>query len=301
MPLLGAGRFSAIYPPLRLLDARATHRPLLKPHSTSPDPPQAGHAPVPPHLSQSPSDPASTAAPTSTPVPLHALHSPSPPHSGQGFGGAITTRLPPTLKPELLAGKPAFPFTVCLAPLPSDFLRLTPRITRPPTPVQEFEKQRVAGRVHALVRPPTCADVKPPAYHARAFRRFYLLFYRIIRSNYVMAREKPNGSAKLRNKAEWVCITALSLGRRGPTETGVGLYNAPGGTRRCGRPRGVQGLRYQPSMRRLRSARAGSRRKSRVPRRAPEASASRRTTLEKRSRPRACARSSGRRCGSPSK
>lgn len=58
---------------------------------TSPDPPQTGHVPVPPHLSQSTSKPPITATPTSTPAPLHALHSPSPPHAAQGFVTALST------------------------------------------------------------------------------------------------------------------------------------------------------------------------------------------------------------------
>ena len=69
-----------------------TSHPILKSHSTSPDPPQAEHAPVPPHLSQSPSCPDSAAPPTSTPVPPHASHLPPPPHSAQGFDGAAIKR-----------------------------------------------------------------------------------------------------------------------------------------------------------------------------------------------------------------
>ena len=83
-----AGRFSVLQFPLRLLRAPNTLHTFLRSRWTSPDPPQAGHAPVPPHLSQSPSYPPSIATPTSIPVPLHALHSPSPSHSVQGVDGA---------------------------------------------------------------------------------------------------------------------------------------------------------------------------------------------------------------------
>jgi hypothetical protein len=92
MPLLGVGPFLSSSDSLPLLRAPSTFHPLLKSHSTSPDPPQAGHAFVPPHLPQSPSYPASTAPPTLTPVPLHALHSPPPPHSVQGFDEAAIKR-----------------------------------------------------------------------------------------------------------------------------------------------------------------------------------------------------------------
>jgi hypothetical protein len=90
--------------PLLLLRLPTTSHPILKSHSISPDPPQAGHAPVPPHLSQSPSYPDSTAAPTSTPVPPHALHLPPPPHSVQGFDRAVITH-PLGLEAEPLAGQ----------------------------------------------------------------------------------------------------------------------------------------------------------------------------------------------------
>jgi hypothetical protein len=86
------GPFLSSSGPLLLLRAPATSHPILKSHSTSPDPPQAGHAPVPPHLSQSPSYPDSTATPTSTPVPPHALHLRPPPHSVQGLDGAAIRR-----------------------------------------------------------------------------------------------------------------------------------------------------------------------------------------------------------------
>src|SRR5919205_1621761 len=39
---------------------------------------------------------------------------------------------------------------------------LTPRITRPPAPLIEFNSRRVAGRVHALVRPPNSGGVQLP-------------------------------------------------------------------------------------------------------------------------------------------
>lgn len=82
------GPFLSSPVPLLLLRAPKTLHPCLESRWTSPDPPQAGHAPVPPHLSQSPSYPARIATPISTPVPLHALHSPSPSHSVQGVDGA---------------------------------------------------------------------------------------------------------------------------------------------------------------------------------------------------------------------
>jgi hypothetical protein len=81
-----------------------TSHPLLKSHRTSPAPPQAGHAPVPPHLPQSPSYPDSTAPPTSTPVPPHALHLPPPPHSVQGFDGASIMRPHSTLRTSSISG-----------------------------------------------------------------------------------------------------------------------------------------------------------------------------------------------------
>jgi hypothetical protein len=90
--------------PLLLLRPPTTSHPTLKSHSISPDPPQAGHAPVPPHLSQSPSYPDSTAAPTLTPVPPHALHLPPPPHSVQGFDRAVITH-PSGIEAEPLAGQ----------------------------------------------------------------------------------------------------------------------------------------------------------------------------------------------------
>jgi hypothetical protein len=41
----------------------------------------------------------------------------------------------------------------------------------PASPIEIDDITRVAGRVHALVRPPTGAGLKPSAYQARAFRR----------------------------------------------------------------------------------------------------------------------------------
>ena len=90
--------------PLLLLRPPTTSHPILKSHSTSPDPPQAGHAPVPPHLSQSPSCPDSTATPTSTPVPLHALHLRPPPHSVQGLDGAAIRRPHSALRTSSIRG-----------------------------------------------------------------------------------------------------------------------------------------------------------------------------------------------------
>jgi hypothetical protein len=49
--------------------------------------------------------------------------------------------------------------------------RITPRITRPPASYPKHDNLRVAGRVHALVRPPKGAGLKPSAHQARAFRR----------------------------------------------------------------------------------------------------------------------------------
>jgi hypothetical protein len=98
------GPFLRYSDPLLLLRPPTTFHPILKSHSTSPDPPQAGHAPVPPHLSQSPWYPASTATPTSTPVPPHALHLPPPPHSVQGFDGAAIMRVHSALRTSSISG-----------------------------------------------------------------------------------------------------------------------------------------------------------------------------------------------------
>jgi hypothetical protein len=40
--------------------------------------------------------------------------------------------------------------------------RITPRITRPPKPSTKHDKRRVAGRVHALVRPPKGSGLSLP-------------------------------------------------------------------------------------------------------------------------------------------
>ncbi len=98
------GPFLSSSGPLLPLRAPATSHPTLKSHSTSPDPPQAEHAPVPPHLPQSPWYPASTATPTSTPVPPHALHLPPPSHSLQGLDGAAIMRPHSTFRTSSISG-----------------------------------------------------------------------------------------------------------------------------------------------------------------------------------------------------
>jgi len=103
------GPFLSSSGPLLLLRPPTTSHPILKSHPASPDPPQAGHTPVPPHFSQSPSYPDSTAPPTSTPVPPHALHLPPPPHSVQGFDRAVITH-PLGIEAEPLTGQPILHF-----------------------------------------------------------------------------------------------------------------------------------------------------------------------------------------------
>ena len=102
--VVGRGPFLSSSGPLPLLRPPTTSHPTLKSHSTSPDPPQAGHAPVPPHLSQSPSYPDNAAPPISTPVPPHALHLPPPPHSVQGFDGAAIKRPHSALRTSSIRG-----------------------------------------------------------------------------------------------------------------------------------------------------------------------------------------------------
>src|SRR5215207_9253949 len=45
-------------------------------------------------------------------------------------------------------------------------MRLTPRITRPPEPFAGHDNSRVAGRVHALVRPRLMPDVTRSVPHS---------------------------------------------------------------------------------------------------------------------------------------
>jgi hypothetical protein len=94
------GPFLSSSRPLLLLCPPATAHPTLKSHSTLPDPPQAKHAPPPPHLSQSTGSPAST----STPVPPHASHLPPPPHSVQGFDGPAIMRVHAALRTSSIRG-----------------------------------------------------------------------------------------------------------------------------------------------------------------------------------------------------
>jgi hypothetical protein len=111
----------------------------------------------------SPLAPAPSPAPCwTTRAPRHASRHPLPTRSGR------------PLRPAALeSGRSATRRARALYPavIPDRISNLTPRITRPPASSAEHDIVRVAGRVHALVRPPQRSGASIPRHRAASFRR----------------------------------------------------------------------------------------------------------------------------------